>query len=358
MVRTSIASLTLLWMSATLWPTSALGQKPPEPAAGRTITDSAGRRVRVPDKIRTVFAAGGPATIVLYTLAPDRLAGWNLPMGPEEKRFIPSRYHALPQLGRLTGRAGTANIEVVLRVRPDLILDVGEVLPTYISLAERVQAQTGTPYVIVDGSLGKTDRAYELLGDLLGEPIRARELATYFRQTMAAVEGAVARSTLPGRPRVYYAFGPKGLESAGRGSVHVEVFDLVGALNVMEQPAGAHGRTPVSMEQVLRWDPEVIVTLDPRFFETVFSDPAWQHVAAVKQGRVYLAPTVPFPWIDFPPSVNRIVGIRWLAAILYPEVYREDLPKVVREFYARFYHYQPTEAEVAALLRPPRGAPR
>jgi len=32
--------------------------------------------------------------------------------------------------------------------------------------------------------------------------------------------------------------------------------------------------------------------------------------------RVYLAPTQPFAWIDQPPAVNRLIGLRWLAALL------------------------------------------
>ena len=39
-------------------------------AQARTITDSAGRKVEVPDKIERVFAAGPPASILLYMLAP------------------------------------------------------------------------------------------------------------------------------------------------------------------------------------------------------------------------------------------------------------------------------------------------
>ena len=42
-------------------------------------------------------------------------------------------------LGRLTGRGGTANLEVVLATRSDLIFDYGSLAPTYVSLADRVQ---------------------------------------------------------------------------------------------------------------------------------------------------------------------------------------------------------------------------
>ncbi len=106
----------------------------------------------------------------------------------------------------------------------------------------------------------------------------------------------------------------------------------------------------VSLEQVLRWDPEVIVTTDPNFEASVRRDPLWRDIAAVKAGRVHLAPGVPFGWIDFPPSLNRLVGLRWLARVLYPEAFPEDLRPFVREFYSRFYHQAPTAAQLDSLL--------
>ena len=48
-------------------------------AQARTVTDSAGRKVEVPDKIERVFAAGPPASILLYMLAPERMTGWPNP---------------------------------------------------------------------------------------------------------------------------------------------------------------------------------------------------------------------------------------------------------------------------------------
>jgi iron complex transport system substrate-binding protein len=101
---------------------------------------------------------------------------------------------------------------------------------------------------------------------------------------------------------------------------------------------------------VLRWDPEVIVTTDPNFAASVRGDPLWRSVAAVRSGRVHLAPGVPFGWIDFPPSINRLVGLRWLTKVLYPEAFPEDLKPHVREFYRRCYHQAPSDAQIDALL--------
>ena len=61
---------------------------------------------------------------------------------PELKQFLLPDVGGRPEVGRITGRGNTANLEVVLALKPDLILDVGSVNPTYVSLADRVQQQS------------------------------------------------------------------------------------------------------------------------------------------------------------------------------------------------------------------------
>jgi iron complex transport system substrate-binding protein len=122
--------------------------------AERQVADATGRRIAVPDSVTRVFPAGPPAAILLYTLAPELLAGWPArPPRPAEAAFMLPEAAALPEIGRLTGRDNTANIEAVLRQRPDLVLDYGSVRPVFVSLAERVQAQTGLPTLLLDGAL-------------------------------------------------------------------------------------------------------------------------------------------------------------------------------------------------------------
>lgn len=318
-------------------------------ARTRTITDSAGRKVGVPERVERVLPAGPPASIILFALAPDSLVGWTTPFRPAERPFVPDRYADLPALGRLTGRGNTANIETVIAARPDLVFDYGTVNPTYVSLADRVQAQAKIPYLLVDGAFDRIADAFVLLGDVLGRRREAGEWARYTTATLAEIDARVARIPAERRPRVYYARGPRGLNTAQAGSINGETLDRLGARNVAAE-LGSGGLTQVSIEQVLGWNPDVIVTIDPNFFDAVWRDPLWRGVAAVQAGRVHLAPGVPFGWIDFPPSVNRLIGLRWLARTLYPDAFAEDLRPAVREFYTRAYHRTPTDAQLDALL--------
>jgi iron complex transport system substrate-binding protein len=338
--RVGVAIALLLWSLA---PASA--------AATRTVTDGTGRQVQIPAKIERIFAAGPPAAITLFTLAPEKLLGWTSAPSDEAKAYLPPSAAALPVMGRLTGRANTANVESVLAAKPDVIVDLGDVDPTHVSLAERMQTQTGIPYLIYDGKLDRTPELYAALGDALGEKEKARELGDYARHVLTALHDGVARIDAAQRPRVYYARGAEGLETALKGSINAEFLDYVSAENVAES-ADRHNLGSVSPEQILAWDPQVIVTFDERFYHAVWTSPVWQGVKAVRDKRVYLAPTQPFAWIDQPPAVNRLVGLRWLAALLHPETLGQDQRAATADFYARFYHIKLSDTQLDHLLSP------
>lgn len=314
-------------------------------AAG--VTDGAGRLVPIPPRVARVFPAGPPAAILLYTLAPDCLIGWPRANSPAEREFLLPEIGARPEIGRITGRGNTANLEAVLAVKPDLILDVGSVNPTYVSLADRVQQQTGVPYALLDGRFDAVALGYRKLGALLGREQSGDEYARIAADMIRTITQRVAAVAPPRRPRVYYARGPRGLETGLGGSINVETIELL-AHNVAGETRG--GLANVSIEQVLIWNPDVIITIDPDFAARVWTDPAWAPIAAVRARRVHLSPHLPFGWVDFPPGVNRLIGLWWLAKVLYPELFPEDLRALTRDFYARFYHVQIDDAQIDRVL--------
>jgi iron complex transport system substrate-binding protein len=319
----------------------------PARAAG-AVTDSAGRGVPIPDKVMRVFPAGPPAAITLYTLAPDLLLGWPRANRPEEREFLLPDIGARPEVGRITGRGNTANLEVVLALKPDLIVDIGSTDATYVSLADRVQEQTGIPYALLDGRFGSIASSYRTLGQLTGRNREGDALADYAERTVATITGRIAAIPPDKRPAVYYARGPRGLETGLGGSINVETIEML-ARNVAGGNKGGMAR--VSIEQVLLWNPDVIITIDMEFAAAVRSDPVWSSLAAVRAGRVHLSPKLPFGWVDFPPSVNRLIGLWWLAKILYPDLFAEDLRALTADFYQRFYHVTPSEAQIDRVLQ-------
>lgn len=321
------------------------------PAAwARTVTDSAGRRVDIPDHVGRVFAAGPPASVLLYVLAPQTMTGWARAPRAEDKPFLLPVVRDLPETGRLTGKGDTVNLEQLLAAKPDLIVDFGTIGDTYKSLADRVQQQTGIPYLLIDGSFGNTPAALRLLAGILGVPERGEALAEAAEQIFAQVDAVLAKVPADQRSKVYLARGPEGLESGSRGSINTEIIERAGAVNVVEGLRDKGGLVTASREQVIAWAPDTIIALDPRFAQGAAARSDWRPVPAVKDQRIFLAPGLPFGFVDFPPSVNRLIGLTWLLHTLYPQQAPGDLRDQVRGFYRLFYQVELTDADLASLL--------
>ena len=320
----------------------------PRVARAASVTDGAGRPVTIPADVARIFPAGPPAAILLYTFAPELLLGWTRQPEPAECEFLGAGACDKPTVGRLTGRGNTTNLEVLLSRKPDLIVDVGTINATYVSLANRVQEQTGVPYALLDGRFAAIAATYRKLGELMSRQSEAETFARYAGDTIATIKGRLDSLPPDRQPRVYYARGPRGLETGLGGSINVETIEFLGARNVAGERRG--GMATVSLEQVLAWNPDVIICIEPAFAASVRADPLWAPIKAVQTGRVYLSPTLPFGWVDFPPSVNRLIGLWWLAKALYPDRFPEDLRPITRDFYRRFYHMSPTDAQIDRVL--------
>ncbi len=320
----------------------------PSPAA-QVFVDAAGRSVELPDRIDKVAAAGPPAAVLVYCLAPGKLVGWVREPSAAAKAFLLPETHGLPVLGQLTGKGGTANLETLMALKPDLIVDAGTVNPTYAALADKVQAQTGIPYILIDGAFEKTPETLESLGAILGVQDRARQLADDARSSLARVTNIRKTVDPATAPRVYFARGPQGLETGMKGSINTAIIEFVGARNAAAD-AGEGGLANVSLEQILAWAPDVIVAMDRKFAEAVKIDPGWASVPAVRTGRVYVAPSLPWGWVDSPPGINRLAGLPWLLSALYPGAAKLDLKDETRRFYRTFYQVDVDDAQLETLL--------
>lgn len=331
-----------------------------EAAGDRTITDDVGREVTIPgvDDLEKIYYTSPIGQIFCFTLAPELCAGTTMDFTEQELSNLPEGTENLPNLGTLSG-GGELNPEAILAEGIQLIFSIASSTPTDsdASFADDLQNQTGIPVVVLDGSFDQTPACYATLGELLGKQDDAQVMADYCQKVIDDVAAAVASVPEDERVSVYYAEGPDGLQTEPTSSTHALVFQLAGADNVAKdlEAEGGKGRTAVSLEQVLAWNPDVIVAWDDERFEggadeLIRTDPNWSEIQAVKDGRVYTMIQTPFSWLDRPPAVNRFIGLQWLTNLLYPEAYDIDIVATTQEFYSLFYHRDLTEDQVIELL--------
>jgi iron complex transport system substrate-binding protein len=236
----------------------------------------------------------------------------------------------------------------IKKLGSDLIVDFGTVNLSYAATADRTQAATSIPYVLIDGALQASPAAYRSLGAIVQAPARGEMLAARSQALLDEVKNKLSGLPASSRKRVYVARGPDGNDSYGAGVFTTEVLAPAGAVNVAEG-WGAGNLSAITPEKVRDANPDVVIALDPYFLEVTSKTPAWQQVPAIAAGRIHVVPRQPFGWLDEPPSVNRLIGLRWLAGVLYPDRFG-DLRPAVRDFFRTFYQAEPSGPQLEKLV--------
>lgn len=327
-----------------------------ETAETREITDMAGRKVTVPtaENIESVFSAGPVAAIFLYMVAPDKLLGWNYELNDVEKSIILDKYQDLPNFGM----GDAVNYEAVIAANPTIAINSGKINDTMVSDCDALSESLGIPVVAVDNELNNSAEAFRFMGELLGVEDHAEELAQYAEQVFTDIN---ALSDIPEEKKVsvYFGNGEDSLETAPRGSQHAQILDAINAVNVADLELGDGSRVQISAEQLLAWNPDVIVVNgEPKAdksgssaAEDILSNPDYASLKAVQDQKVYGTPNAPFSWVDRPAGPNRLIGMRWFSALIYPEYIKCDINEEIHKFFDLFYHVDLSDEQLENVLK-------
>ncbi len=317
----------------------------------RVFTDSAGRQVTIPKEITKIAPSGPLAQIVLYTLCPDKLSGLASDFSEGAKQYIDEKYWGLPKFGQFYGKNASLNMEALIAESPDVIIDIGEAKKTVKEDMDALQEQLHMPVIFIEADLDTMSAAYEKLGELTGDADQAKKLAAYCSDILKKSETARKELTDKEKKSVYFAIGDDGLHTNAEGSIHARVMEQTGAENAAKvELVSSGGGSEVSFEQLLLWQPDFIIADSEALYQTIITDKVWGELNAVKEGRVYRIPSVPYSFMSSPPSVNRMMGILWLGNLVYPEQYRLDIKQETKNFYQLFYHVTLDDAQIKKIL--------
>lgn len=320
----------------------------------REITDMMGRKVLVPDTIKNAYSSTPPATYMIYAIDPDLLIGPDLPSTENGREQVQKKLSNLPKTMRASGQGHTINVEVLLKTKPDVVViwnwkqSVAVTNPQF----DEIMKNAGIAVVYVDlDSISSYSDAFLFLGKLFKREERAAKLSKYGVDTLSGIRRIIDGIPSGKKPRVYYAEGVDGLSTECADSIHAELIGLAGGINVHQcRQKELVGLEKVSLEQVMLYDPEVILVQEKAFYDSVFKDTRWQCIKAVKAKQVYLIPRVPFNWFDRPPSFMRFLGLKWLANILHADIYRVDIVKETGEFYKLFLGTSMSDKDIRKIL--------
>jgi iron complex transport system substrate-binding protein len=326
----------LLCVSFTLYAAPNRDSRKPETTGTVLFTDSAGRQVEVPAVITRIAPSGSLARMFLLAVAPDLICAVSSAYSPNEAEFIPPYFSNLPVVGQFYG-AANLNPEEIARIGPDLVIDVGEPKDTIARDMDDISAAIGIPTIHITATLRTTPQAFRTLGKLLGREEQGEALAQFCEKTLAAAEGIVNRAG-NNKKSVLYCMGTAGLNVLAKGTFHTEVLDwMADNQAVVDNPSSRGSGNETDMEQILLWDPEIILFAPDSIYAAAGSDRLWSELRAVRNRNYFRVPLGPYNWMGSPPSINRYLGILWLGKLLYNAEY--DLYTETAEYYRLFYGY-------------------
>lgn len=306
----------------------------------RTFVDISGKTIILPEQITRLYGSAPPITFMLYVIDDTPLIGVNFPQTNKDnsdgEKFLSKHFMSLPILGGWHGN-NIPNLEAIIAAKPDVIITWDTPLLNEKTAKDLARINIPALKVNIDDSRNYPE-VFRYLGKVMHKEERANKLANMAQTYLDELKTFVASIPEKERTKVYYAEGDFGLQTECDISFHSEPLALAGG-NLVHKCVqnSVIGLQEVSFEQVILYNPEVIIVQNPAFYKTVFNDKKWALLKAVQTKRVYLVPKSPFNWTDRPPSFMRIIGAHWIASKLYPTRYPYKIQDKVRAFYQLFF---------------------
>ena len=329
----------------------AAASEAPAESATREFTDDCGRTVTLPAEL-TGLAVSGPLTqVYVFPLCPELMVGYSSAFSAEAQKYVPEKVRNLPELGQLYGGKGTMDLEALLAAAPDVVMDVGEAKGSIAEDLDALTEQTGIPFVHIDATVATAADAYLKLGELTGKTEKAAELSAWCGNAYGNISALMEKVDADGaRKTMLYCLGDKGLNVLAKGSFHAETVNLLGTnMAELAEVVSSGMGNEVDMEQLILWNPEIIIFAPDSVYDSVGADETWQQLDALKNGEYFKTPVGPYGWLASPPSVQRYLGMLWLADLLYPDYVDFELQSQVTDYYRLFYSYELSDADYAEL---------
>lgn len=313
----------------------------------QTFIDSADRTVELPLKIERIAASGPVSQMYLFSLCPELMVGIANKWSEDAKEYIPPQYLDLPVLGQFYG-SGTMNMEEIVKAAPQVIIDIGEAKSSIVEDMDAIMEQVQIPTIHIEANNLTSPQVFRTLGQLLNCQNKSEELASFIENTLEVVDKTIENQE---KTNIIYLLGDKGLQTLAKTSYQSEVLDKIGNnVAVVEKPSSKGTGNDIDFEQLLLWDPEVILFAPNSIYKEIEGDENWHNLQAIAQNRYYQVPGLPYNWIASPPSINSYLGMLWLTNLLYPEQKNFDLYEMVAQYYQLFYGYTLSHEAFAALV--------
>ena len=336
--------------------------------ASRVITDEAGDKVTVPDKIERIAVAGilpFPSVITVFLGSAEKLVG--IPpasMGAAKAGLLGELFPEIlkAQTGYTAGL--DLNIEELMKLRPDVVFYLAGNKEMW-----KMIKNAGLPAVAISPTKWNYDvlRTYDewikTLSQIFPESAKSKEVSRYSKKVYADIQKKVGKIKPADRKKALFLFqyDDKRMVTSGRSFFGQYWCDAVGARNAAEEVPADNSNAVITMEQVYKWNPDVIfiTNFPPALPEDLYGNKIgghdWSAVKAVKERAVYKMPLGTYR--SYTPGVDTPVTLMWMAQKVYPELFKEvDMRKEVRNYYKKLYGITLSDRQIEQMYNQGRGS--
>ena len=269
----------------------------------------------MPADVSRVVPAGAPAQVLLQALAPGKLAGLVEGFKPEHAIYVAPALVQLQQIPQLTRTDAPGDVAEVVALKPSLVVDYGNVSARFVAADEKISQELGVPTLLYGGTLAEAGSVARTLGGALGVGARGAAIAGLATDVLARAK-PLSDLADGDRVPVYIARGEDGLNAMRAGTSFDEPIRLAGGRNVVVATGGTFQR--MGVDAVVALKPKVVIFAE----QAALSSPLRK---ALPAGTiVVLDAGEPYKALTGPPSVNRLVGLAALPAILHPDTAKPD----------------------------------
>lgn len=313
----------------------------------RRFVDSIGREVSVKRNIKRIAVTGPLAQITVFPIAADKLVGVSTPFLDIAKKYFDKKYLELPVIGQLYGSSGSLNLETLISTGADIVIDVGAAKSKVTTDFDDIMMKTGIPMVHITLDINDIKKTYDILGDLLNEKDKAKEVGTYLGDLVSDTKEKMSSLN---KKRIVYCLGEDGLNVIAEKSYFSEVINMV-ADNAakIENPTSKGTGDKINIEELYNINPEYIIFDNKNIEKNVLGRIEWQKIDAIKNNKYYIVPESPFNIMGFPPAVQKVLGARWLMSTLYAEEVDIDIKNEFKTFFKKIYHCDIDDKEIEEM---------
>lgn len=326
---------------------AASGSTPVSSAADTvTVTDMAGRTVTLPKEINRIATFGSIGVINAFVElmgCGDKICNDMTANFTKSDKWA-MQYEFAPQIKGapvLQNADGEIQMEKVLALNPDLCLVMSK------DLIEPLESNGLNVIYFEWKQTDDIKTAVTLLGQALGKEDIAKDYLEYFDSMIAEAGKKTSSLTQESKKAVLYGDIDKLTQP------HIIAEWWIAAAGGVSVTANSwnneNGSCVYTQEDILKWNPDVMITTSAPMKDTITSDSLYSDITAVKNGSIYCIPTVAHVWGNR--TVEQPLTVFWTMNKLYPDLEKtDDLKEKISYFYSHFFQYNLSDAQLSSFV--------